>query len=182
MTERLLEKSESGGEQIDLHETSKRNLERLKATAEKTEHDHNIGKLQESIHKTAISAKEVTVGEREETNSQPVLGAQKALKTDAYRRTIQKVRSHLNPTERTFSKVIHHRLIEPVSEFSSRTVGRPSGILGGGIVALVGSGIVLYMAKHYGFRYNFTIFLLLVVGGFGTSLLLEVAARFLRRR
>src|SRR5690606_18536819 len=157
MNEKLHEKLEVGPEQLDLHETSKQNLERLKEAAETHEHDHSLDKIHESIHKEALSAKEITVGEHRQDADQPIFGVQKELKADAYNRTLQKVRGHLNAPERAFSKVMHHKVVESMSDVSSKTVARPSGILGGGIAALAGSGVVLYMAKHYGFQYNFTV-------------------------
>lgn len=180
--EKLRERVESGHEQQpDLHEAAKHNLERLKEEAEGVEHDHSIDKIHESIHKQARSAEDIAVGEHDQDSNQPVLGMQRELKADAYNRTIQKIRSNLNPAEQAMSKVIHHRVIEPVSEFSSKTVARPSGILGSGIVALVGSSVVLYMAKHYGFKYNFTTFLVLLAGGFAVGLLVELLLHALRK-
>lgn len=146
------------------------------------EHDHSIDKLQESIHKEALSSEEITVGEEFTDSDRHIMGVHRELKDDAYRRTIQKVRGHLNPVDRAFSKVVHNRIMNPISEASGKTVGRPSGLLGGGIAALAGSCVVLYMAKYYGFRYNFTIFLLLLAGGFATGLLIELLFRFLRRK
>jgi hypothetical protein len=183
MSEKLHEKVETKHEQLNLHEAeARRKLERLKEAAENQEHDHNLTKIHESIHKEAVSAKEVTVGEHKENGSQQVFGVQRELKEDAYRRTIKKVRSRLNPVERTLSKVIHNRVMEPMSEISSKTVARPSAILGGGLAALVGSGTVLYMAKHYGFEYNFTLFVVLLAGGFAAGLTIEALIRLVRHR
>jgi hypothetical protein len=181
-SEQLHDKVERNHEQIDLHETSRHNLERIHKEAENAEHDHSISKIQESIHKEAISAKEITVGEHRTDSGQPYWSEQKELKTDAYSRTIQKIRGRLNPAERILSKTIHNRVIEPVSEFSSKTIGRPSGILGGGIVALVGSAAVLYMAKHYGFRYNFTTFLVLMAAGFAVGLSVDLLIQLVKRK
>lgn len=180
--EQLHDKTEVSHETLDLHEASKNNLERLQKAAENAEHDHSIDKIQESIHKEAISAKEITVGEHRQDSDQPFWSEQKELKNDAYARTIQKIRGQLSPAERILSKAIHNRTIETVSEFSSKTVGRPSGILGGGIAALVGSSAVLYMAKHYGFRYNFTTFLVLLVGGFASGLIADLFIQLIKRK
>lgn len=180
-SEKLHEKLEQGHDKLDLHETSKQNLERIQKEAEVTEHDHSLDRIHESIHKEAISAKEFTVGETGEDGDQPILGVQKELKATSYQRTLKRVRASLNAADRAFSKIIHHSAIEPISEISSKTLARPSGILGGGIAALVGSGIVLYMARRYGFQYNFTTFLILLVAGFISGIAIEVLIRLLRR-
>lgn len=183
MSEKLHHKIETSHEQLDLHEASERNLERLEENADNAEleHDHSLDKIHESIHKEAISAKEITVGEHQEADRQTVFGVQKELKADAYRRTLKKIRGRLNPAERTLSRVVHHPIVEPISEFSAKTVARPSGVLGGGIAALIGSGVVLYMAKRYGFHYNFSVFLLLLAAGFVAGILIEIATKLLRR-
>lgn len=185
MSEKLpRSKAETGHEEFDsIRDTQAHNADHLQHEAESSEHNHSIDKIQESIHQEALSAKEITIDVAHQDKShQPIFGIQRELKADAYKQTIQKVRSHLSPTERTLSKIIHHRTIEPVSELSSKTVARPSGVLGGGIVALIGSSIVLFMAKRYGFHYNFTIFLILLVGGFGAGLLVELCIRLVRRK
>jgi hypothetical protein len=168
-------------EQLDTHETAKKNLERLKEKAEKADHDHSIDKIQASIHKEALSAKEITVGEHRKDTNQPLLGVQKELKADAYRRTLRKIRGQLSAPQRGLSKVMHHPVMEPINEVGSKTVARPSGLLGGGLAALVGSGTVLYMAKHYGFSYNFTTFIILLSVGFITGVLIEVVMKLARR-
>jgi len=39
-------------------------------------------------------------------------------------------------------------------------------LLGGGILALLGTSSYLYLAKHIGFTYNYSVFLILFFGGF----------------
>lgn len=74
---------------------------------------------------------------------------------------------------RTFSKVVHQPAVQAVSEGASKTISRPSGMLGGGLVALLGTSIYLYLAHHMGFTYNSGVFLILFAGGFVLGLLLE---------
>lgn len=156
----------------------------VEASAEKVEHeshDHSIDKLQKSIHEQALSSKEVTIGEHRHDNPTPILGMQRELKAEAYKRTLQKTRSHLNTTEKAFSKVIHQPIVESISNISSKSIARPSGLLGSGLAALLGSGVVLYMSKYYGFRYNFIVFLLLSVLGFAIGLIVELFIGLIRR-
>lgn len=164
----------------ELPETER--IDEVKADHEHDSHDHSLHEIQKSIHKEAVSAKEVTVGEHRKDSHQPTIGLQRELKAEAYEKTIEKVRGHLNPVEHGISKLIHNPVVEPVSELGSKTIARPSGILGGGLAALIGSGIVLYMAKHYGFEYNFTTFLLLLVFGFAAGLIVELLTWLLVRR
>jgi len=150
--------------------------------AHETKHDHNVDKLKASIHQEAISSREVTIGEHRKDANQPVLGIQRELKAVAYKQTLHKIQTHMQPAEQAFSKLIHQPKIEAVSEVSAKTIGRPSGILGGGIAALLGGGFVLYISKHNGFRYNFFIFILLFFGGFIMGALLELVFKLVRRK
>lgn len=146
-------------------------------------HNHNIDKLQESIHKSATSTSEIDIDQHIQGNpsNQYMPGVQRELKTNAYEQTIGRVRGDLSAAERAFSKLIHNKVIEPFSEAGARSVARPSGILGGGIAALIGSSAVLYMAKYYGFRYNFTVFFLLLGLGFLAGLIAELGLRFIKK-
>jgi hypothetical protein len=84
--------------------------------------------------------------------------------------------------ERGLSKLIHQPAVRAVSEVGAKTVSRPSGLLGGGLLAFLGSSTYLFMTKYIGFRYNYLVFLLLFVGGFVLGLVLELLVRLVRPR
>ena len=83
---------------------------------------------------------------------------------------------------KALSKVIHQPVIERVSEVAGATVARPSGILGGGLFAVLGSAILLYVTKHYGYHYNYLIFGMLFVGGFAAGMIVELVLRTVIRK
>ncbi len=89
-------------------------------------------------------------------------------------RQLAQVQRKLPARQRQLSKVIHQPVVRMVSESAASTITRPSGLLGGGLVALIGTSGYLYMAKHIGFNYNYLVFILLFVGGFGLGLALEL--------
>lgn len=95
------------------------------------------------------------------------------LKKIALRRELKLVRSQLSPINRTISKLVHQPIIRVVSEVTDKTAGRPSGLLGGGLVAFIGTTAYYYMSVHVGFRYNYSVFFALFVGGFVLGLCLE---------
>lgn len=88
-------------------------------------------------------------------------------------RELKHIQRHEQPVERAFSKLIHQPAVRVVSEAASNTVSRPSGLLGGGIAALIGTTIYLITAKHIGFGYNYTVFLALFALGFIAGLAVE---------
>jgi flagellar biosynthesis GTPase FlhF len=102
------------------------------------------------------------------------------LKEIAYQRILTRARRHMRPYSRAMSHIIHQPAIDSISEVSSKTIGRPSGILGGGIVALVGTTAYYYISKHYGYNYNSFIFLTLMACGFVLGWTLEIAYKLLK--
>ena len=91
------------------------------------------------------------------------------------RQNLKKVQSKLSPRKRAFSKVIHRPNVQKVSELSAKTVARPSGLFGGGLVAFLGSSLYLAYAHYIGFTYNFFVFLLLFAFGFLVGVIGEYA-------
>ena len=90
-------------------------------------------------------------------------------------KNIKKVQSKLTPRQRAFSKVVHAPTVQKVSEASAKTVARPSGLFGGGLVAFIGSSAYLAYAHYIGFTYSFFVFLPLFVIGFLIGVLGEYA-------
>lgn len=191
MSEKINTNQEFNGsnEKIHSHET-KRHHERIKhnhektASASKHEHANNLEKIRKSIDNEAIDKSEhkkpAHDKERHESD-QPVL-VNKELKDIAYKRTLKKTQSKLSPTSRLFSKVIHQPVIEKASEVAGNTVARPSGILFGGIFSFLGSSGFLWAAKHYGYEYNFLLFIIFFAGGFLIGLAIELILWALKSR
>lgn len=169
-------------------ETSAEHHEKLKHRIESgREAEHQLAKheslnaIKKSIEHHAVSGKETSVGEREKPQDHTTGMIKKSAKQDAYKQLLKSEQRKLSTPERTFSKLIHSPAVEAVSELGAKTIARPSGILGGGLCALIGSTFFVYMAKHYGFRYNFFVFLLFLGGGFVVGLMLELLLSGLRR-
>jgi hypothetical protein len=95
------------------------------------------------------------------------------LKNITLNRELQHIRRRLPRPERALSKVIHQPVIRAVSEGTSKTLTRPSGLLGGGIMAFIGTTAYVYFAKHIGVPYNYFFFTLFFIGGFLVGLVLE---------
>lgn len=89
-------------------------------------------------------------------------------------REIKHIQSKENFLERHLSQVIHNPVISRISEPASKTISRPSGMLGGGIVAFLGTFLYYFLARRIGFSYNYSLLVLLFVGGFILGLILEI--------
>ena len=101
----------------------------------------------------------------------------KELKSAALRRSLQHIQHDLPAGKRLLSKVIHQPVVRRVSAATGQTVARPSGVLGGGICAFLGTLLYLYLAKHLGFTYNYLLFILFFIGGFAVGLVIEFVLR-----
>ena len=151
------------------------------ATAETTQQpQESITDIQKDVEKHASSAKELTVDESEASNAQPTM-IDRAMKSQTYRHTIGKIQASLPKSQRAFSKVVHQPFIESASEVGSKTIARPSGILGGGIAALIGSVIIVFLSRKYGFTYNFFVLVLLYAAGFIAGMIVELGIYALRK-
>ena len=165
---------------------AKKHLEVLKQKAEEAERaerqHHNIEHLKEQAETFAKSREETRQPDQEEKQTETTFGLGRELKNKAYKTTMRRVRSHLKPTARAFSKLIHQPTVDAVSEVGAKTIARPSGILGGGFVALIGSCFVLFMARRYGFRYNFFVYIGFLLIGFVLGLAIDLLVHSLHRR
>jgi cation transport ATPase len=146
----------------------------------KHEATESLAEIQAKIEQHATSKNETTIVEQ--TPADQHTYTDRSHKNATYRRTIKQVQSRLPARKRAFSHVIHQPVVEVVSEAASGTVARPSGVLGGGICALIGSSVLLYFSQHYGFRYNFFVFIALFLGGFIVGIILELLLHQVKRR
>ncbi len=165
------------------------NVERHKAeqleTSKSKESHQSLAELLKEADREATTSDEVMAKEQDilrsdEPDTAP--GTVQALKGDAFKRSLKTVRAKLPAPARAFSKIIHNETVDTISNVGAQTIARPSGVLGGGIVAFAGSLILLYVSKHYGFRYNYLVMIILFVAGFAAGSLIEFSIWSLRIR
>lgn len=139
-----------------------------------------VHQLEHKAKEEAAAGKEL-VNHEKASDDVPVY-VQKELKEDTWNRTMTRVRKKLPASSRAFSKVVHQPVVDAVSRASEKTVARPSGLLMGGIFAFLGSSFFLWMARHYGFEYNYLLFFMFFVGGFLVGLIVEMLLYVIRRK
>lgn len=105
----------------------------------------------------------------------------KNLKNESYKKTLNIVRADLPASQKIMSKFIHQPAIESISEISAKTIARPSGIIGGGLVALIGSIIILAVARKIGFEVPYSLFAILFIIGFGIGLIIEFTKKIFQK-
>lgn len=180
-------------EHQEAHETTHEQHEAAHHHAEKHHAHHEraakkplqeVSKLREEVERQAVETSTQTIEQPRDDEPDTMLGMQQSLKDNAYNRTLADIQRRLPKPAKLFSEFTHSRYIDAASNVSAKTIARPSGILGGSICAFLGTLIVLYSAKHYGFRYNYALFILLFVGGYvlGATLELLIWLFYSRRR
>jgi uncharacterized membrane protein YeaQ/YmgE (transglycosylase-associated protein family) len=139
-----------------------------------------LDKIRENINKQEEETKRPVVEVTNDQHDTPPPPPNAELKAITLNRTLNKVRSQLKPTQRSFSKIIHQPVIEKASDITGSTIVRPSGFVFGSFVGLVGTSIMLYLSRHYGFKYNVFSFVIFFVAGFIVGLLLEFLYKLVR--
>ncbi len=193
MSERLInDRPEHGHETVEAgHEAAH---ERERSTAETAPEQSAARSHAEELGRKAAAEKRVEAARPAEadqlkagldaTPNEPQIQA--ALTTEQRQQTLRtflgQIRHHMSGTDQAFSKFIHKPSVNTISEAGGKTLFRPSGIMAGGLFALVGSGYYFYAVKQTGFGYNFTLAVLLFVGGFAVGLLVESILKLVSKR
>jgi hypothetical protein len=151
-------------------------------TAERREDNRKLAEARVKAAEEAISARETTVSEEDKPYQPKEAFVNKELKEMAYARTLSRIQNQLGLLSRLTSKVVHQPVVNAVSEVTAKTIGRPSGFLGGATAALAGSVAYYWLTKHYGYEYSYSVFVALLAAGFIAGWVLEAFYRLLRPR
>jgi hypothetical protein len=164
------------------HEAPNVRVERPRAAeyspAEQAEH---IKRAEAAVAAETSKTEQPQLPKLEPTDDRPLL-IDNAIKTLRMRRNLAHVQKRLKPAQKSLSKVIHQPLVQRTSEAAAVTVTRPSGLLGGGITAFIGSLIYAYLSRSAGFTYNYTMFLCFFVGGFAFGVAVEFVLHWVAQR
>lgn len=184
MSEKLHTANEELLSQVDSSREAQENLKRIEQAAKEAEKDpiqKHVESLRAHAEAQAISGKEFPTTEISTERQAQSYGITKELKTDAYRRSLKRIRTHMSAPDRLMSKVIHQPAVEKVSNATARTVARPSAFLGGSFFALLASVALVYVSRHYGFTYNYAVIFLAFLAGFCIALAIEAVFKLAKR-
>jgi hypothetical protein len=147
--------------------------------------EHQVESLHEAVKEAFEDVADLSEQVRttvEEASAEPTAAAappSKYAKSLTAKRELGNVRKRLSTQERALSQIANRA--SAAQDVVAKSVTRPSGLLGGGIVAFLGSTSYLILAKHLGFEYNSFVFAFLFVVGFVVGLSMEAIARSLNR-
>lgn len=156
----------------DLIERGEKSKDDSIERAEKSRHD---------IEDEAVSGKEQSAGDSSDNPASHSGYLDKNIRKQSYKKTLTKIQSHLPKTQRSFSKFVHQPGIERASEVGSKTIARPSGLLGAGFFTFIGTTVFYFVSRQYGYEYSFTTFLALIAAGFVAGLMLELILKPFRK-
>lgn len=70
----------------------------------------------------------------------------------SYKHTMQTIQRDMSAPERAFSKVIHNKTVEKVSDVAGTTIARPNAILSGAVCAFLIVGGLYLHARYLGYE------------------------------
>ena len=136
--------AEAGQERSrELHEKLKENIEKSPENAD----DLKKEALERALSKER-GEKHVEASPAERRAQGPI---SKYEKEASFGATMKEVRSQMSAPSRTFSKVIHNKTVEKVSDGVGATIARSNAILSGAIFAFVLTLGVYLLAKNLGY-------------------------------
>lgn len=145
--EALKEAAEQGRDRI---------AEQLEHKTPEARAEKNAAELSHEAHEKAISRHEQEPSRHHEASvdtkeRRPKTLASTRQQAEAFSNMMDGARSHMSPSSRAFSKVIHNPVVEKTSEVVGNTIARPNAILSGSIGAFVLVLGVFLIARHYGY-------------------------------
>ena len=127
----------------ELHEQLKDNLEKSHENAE----DIKKEALEQALSKEK-GERQVETSPAERRTQGPI---SKYEKEASFGATMKEVRSQMSAPSRTFSKLIHNKTVEKVSDGIGSTVARPNALLSGAVFAFTLTLGVYLLAKNLGY-------------------------------
>lgn len=149
----------SGEFGVETAEAAGERLEQLRDSAEKGI-ENKVESTEKQAERARIEALETAVGiekggseKKRAHDPEPVRRERisKAEQNKEFKQRMQSVQKDMTPGSRTFSKAIHHPVVEKTSEVVGATVARPNAILAGSLAAFVLTMAVYVVAKNVGY-------------------------------
>jgi hypothetical protein len=149
--ERSLETAgESAREQAErLTARYEKNAERGVESGERQEQKARVEALEAAVSVEAGGAETKRSSDPAPVSRGPITKKQR---DDSFKHTMQEVQSQLSAPERTFSKIIHNKTVEKVSDSLGTTIARPNAILAGAVCAFIATTVIYYLAKNIGYH------------------------------
>lgn len=154
-------------------------VEELKQKEKLDEARQGLESISVTSEQTIDKIKDMT--KSSESVSQSPKNVNKDLRKAGLQKELAHIRRKMGKTDQIGSKVIHNKAVSVISSGLSKTIVRPSGMLSGAVIALVGTSLYYFFTKSVGVKYNYFIYIILFVGGFVVGLLIELIFRIFKK-
>lgn len=127
--------------------------ERLERASEAT-HESDVESIRHEVLKEAKSSEhEKKHHEKADDTPERRKGpTSRAERDESFTAAMSEIQTHMSAPSRAFSKLIHNKAVETVSDAVGNTVARPNAILSGSVFAFIATISVFLIAKNIGFE------------------------------
>lgn len=148
----LEQTSESAREQTErVREKHERVGEQSPESGERQEHKARHEALESAISVEAGGAEKKYDHEPKGVSQRRSGPISRREKDESFTQKMTHVQAELSAPSRAFSKVIHNKAVEKVSDTVGSTIARPNAILAGSIAAFIITTTLYYVAKNIGY-------------------------------
>lgn len=119
--------------------------------AERPTHENEAKARHEALETAVSSERDKKVEAHRQTVERAAAPPRRVQREASFNATMQEVQTQMSPSSRTFSKVIHNKSVEAVSDAAASTIARPNAILSGAIFAFVLTLGTFLVAKNLGY-------------------------------
>lgn len=141
-----------------LKEAGAEQRERLRESLEKatSERESNIDEARHEVDQAARriereNTKEIDQGPSPAERRRRDAPISTTEREASFKMTMSEVQREMSAPSRTFSKVIHNKTVEKISDITGNTIARPNAILSGAIFAFILTLGVYIVAKNLGY-------------------------------
>jgi len=146
-----IENSASAAEQLEkLSKSAENSVELSPRDAEAMAERAKVEALESAISVEAGGKERKSSNEHKAPQRLGPVG--KKQKEASFKRQIKEVQAELSPTSRAFSRIIHNKAVEKISDVVGSTVARPNAILAGSVSAFILTLVVYVVAKNIGYK------------------------------
>lgn len=165
--------------------------ERLHSPQESREHKENLGvrddrpeRIKEARQEIAQTAKHAAeIEPQPDSAAAPSGHFYGSQKKQNYQKTMRYVRTHLGKREQLFSRVVHLKSVETLTDLAAKTLFRPTPLLFGGAISVFVTGVIYLLAKTKGYGIPGSGWLLVSFGfGYLLGLMIDMLRLIIIRR
>jgi hypothetical protein len=158
----------------ELREQAVENGERPEAKAE-----HLAQEARAEAEKQARPAEDYRPAAEKETAGPSTITAKRSPEK-AYRQTMQQIQGEMSAPARTFSKVIHNKAVEKVSDVAGTTIARPNALLSGAICAFVLVFALYLHARYFGYALQGSETIVAFIVGYALGITIDLIRTMIR--